>query len=54
MMSFVPIEYLKMTFILTLKILRPGLGMQPGFMGPGAYIILGLFFLKKKGKSYSK
>lgn len=50
MMSFVPTEFLKMTPIPTFKILRPGLGMDLGVMGPEAYIILGFLYEKKKKK----
>lgn len=44
MMSFLPTKYLKMTCFLTFKILRPGLGMDPGFMEPGVFIIFVLLF----------
>lgn len=38
-MSFVLTEYLNITSIPTFKILRPDLGMDPAFIGLGAYVI---------------
>lgn len=46
-MSFVLTEYLNITSIPTFKILRPDLGMDPAFIGLGAYVIWGFLFKKR-------
>lgn len=51
MMSFLPTKYLKMTCIPTFKILRPGLGMDAGFIGLGVFIIFDLLKKEKKKKN---
>lgn len=46
MLLYVLAKYLKTSSVTTFQIFRPGLGMDPGFMGPAAHIILGVLFKK--------